>query len=138
MKYLGKIRVDNLNRILIPSELRHSWKLKKGSAMELHMFGSALIVKSVCKESKGFVRFVDSVGRVTVPKQFLEMMDMDDLHMFYEKKRVIVANSFYLLANVVAPVISTAVDKQILTSAEARVLNGLIERLREDDLVRMI
>lgn len=96
MKYR---KIDKLGRLYIPGEFQQKYEVQPGRAMELTIEYGKICIKPFNWEdikerpSIGIVRYVDNIGRICIPREFLSILEFSRNTQYlveYEDEKIII------------------------------------------------
>lgn len=99
MKSTGMVRhIDNLDRLVIPKEMRKNLEIDAKSPIEIYVEGDRIVLKKheAEKETSGvsIVRNVDDLGRVVIPKEICKILELGPrvaVEIFIDGEKIILA-----------------------------------------------
>ncbi len=97
MKSTGMVRnVDNLDRIVIPKELRTTLNIDPKNSLEIFVDNEMIVLKKYAAEQSpsdvSIVRHVDELGRIVIPKEICKVLDIEPkeaLEIFVDDEKII-------------------------------------------------
>ncbi|WP_088066786.1 AbrB/MazE/SpoVT family DNA-binding domain-containing protein [Gottfriedia luciferensis] len=111
MKSTGIIRKsDDLGRIVLPKELRNTMNLESNAPFEIHIEEGMIILTKYDEASGigGFVRRLDDLGRIVLPKELRKRLNLnisESFEVFVDNQRIIlkqyVSNNACMVTGVV-------------------------------------
>lgn len=98
MKSTGMVRhIDDLDRIVIPKELRKTLSLVSKDSLEISINENNMIIlkkytEELGKENVGILRTLDDLGRIVIPKEICKTFGIepkDALQIFVENSTIV-------------------------------------------------
>lgn len=97
IKITGMLRkIDELGRVVLPIEIRNQFGYVEKDPIEIFMKNDKIILKKPIlnskEESVGIIRKLDELGRITIPKEIrnrLDLREKDEVEILIDKDSII-------------------------------------------------
>lgn len=97
MKSTGMVRnVDNLDRIVIPKELRMTLGIAPKDSLEIFVDNEMIVLEKYSSEQPpsdvSIVRHVDELGRIVIPKEICKVLSIEpkeSLEIFIDEEKIV-------------------------------------------------
>lgn len=131
-KKTGIIRkVDELGRVVVPSEIRKIFGLVEKSPVELSVHGTELILEipntNDNPECIGLIKLFDELGRITIPIDIRNKLGFE----FKSEVEILVESKTIILRKYLTSCVFCGKEKNVIEFKSKKVCNTCLKKLRE-------
>lgn len=94
-------KVDELERIVIPKEMREKLKIKHGQKLNISVKNHNIVLSIETEQEDGITMRIDELGRILIPYQIREKMGIvakQEWNTFIKGKKIILQRNINSLA----------------------------------------